>query len=399
NTKDAFGASWTKSVEEARRLVKRVMDLTPHKTAETVTLDMARRSILLLTPPMAKINENITIEVKSIENMKAEAQNNEISANELKTRLMCSYMDLDPINLDRPRTVCTSDSCTTVHGKIVRYNKHCHEDCQLRNITINAINHAGLRGCWAMNGGESCRVCGCRWEKHMHVKIDYTEVKKQKTDTAVEQQLKEKLSAVDAMELAITEANERIKSLEAEKKVIFDSLMTFTGFLLQNSILVQNNGVLDYIDMSIENQDRIAQRTQNFAIVKSLREQKNEFMAQMQIIEKAIKDGESNAAKITPSEVINAREALCRLKINGQALTNVLDWGKQNQMQLSKRETRIMGGYVSGGWSNAKKYVRKKLGIRQPPTQTPRPYYPSTQTLPLPHSRTPAPPPNHMVIV
>ncbi|KAK3805769.1 MAG: hypothetical protein J3Q66DRAFT_422480 [Benniella sp.] len=365
NVKDAFGASWIKSVEEARRLVKRVMELTPHKTSETVTLDMARRSILLLTPPMAKINENITIEVKGIENMRTEAQNNEISAKDLKTRLMCSYMDLDPINLDRPRTVCISASCTTVHGNITRHNKHCHVDCQLPNIAINVLNHAGLRGCWAMNGGETCRVCGCRWEKHMHVKIDYNEVKKQKTDTAVEKQLKEKLSAVDAMELAITEANERIKALEAEKKVIFDSLMTFTGFLLQNSILVQNNGILAYIDMSIENQDRIAQRTKNFAIVNSLIEQKNEFMAQMQIIEKAIKDGGSNAAKIAPSQVISAREALCRLKINGQALTNVLDWGKENQMQLSKRETRIVDGYVSGGWSwsGAKKYV-KKLGTK-----------------------------------
>ncbi|KAK3805771.1 MAG: hypothetical protein J3Q66DRAFT_393152 [Benniella sp.] len=253
NTKDAFGASWIKSVEEARRLVKRVMELTPHTTAETVTLDMARRSILLLTPPMAKINENIIIEVKSIENMKAEAQNNEIRAKEL----------------------------------------------------------------------------------------------------------------------GVSDAIERIKALEAEKKVIFGSLITFTAFLLQNSILVQNNGILDYIDMSIANQDGIAQRTKNFAIVNSLIEQKNEFMAQMQIIEKAIKDGKSNAVKITPSDVINAREALCRLKINGQTLTNVLDWGKENQIQQSKRETRIGDGYVSGSWSNAKKYYMKKLRIRQPSAQTP----------------------------
>ncbi|KAF9345763.1 hypothetical protein BGX34_004506, partial [Mortierella sp. NVP85] len=91
----------------------------------------------------------------------------------------------------------------------------------------------------------------------------------------------------------------------------------------------------------------------------------NEFMAQMQIIEKAIKDGKSNEAKIAPSQVISARQALCRLKINGQALTNVLDWGKQNQMQLSKRETRIVDGYVSGGWSwsGAKRYVKKLVGF------------------------------------
>ncbi|KAG0250389.1 hypothetical protein BG011_008390 [Mortierella polycephala] len=366
-TKEAFGASWTKSVEEARRLVKRVMDLKPHRTAETVTLDMARRSILLLTPPMAKINENITIEVKDIKNLRTEAQNNDISAKDLKAKLICSYMDLDPINLASPRTVCTSSSCTTVHGKIVRYNKHCHSNCGLVNVAINVINHAGLRGCWAMNGGETCRECGCRWEKHMHVKIDYTEVKKQKTDTAVEQQLKEKLSRVDVMQLAITEADERIKALESEKKIIFDSLTTFTGFLLQNSILVQNSGIVAYIDMSIENQDRIAHMTDDYTIVNSLTAQRNEFVAQMEIFERAIKDGKSHTAKITSSEVIDAREALCRLKINGQALATVLDWGQQNRIQVSKRETRIVGGYVSGGWSlsgaysNAKKSVFKKL--------------------------------------
>ncbi|KAF9903539.1 hypothetical protein EC991_003744 [Linnemannia zychae] len=363
NTKDAFGASWTKSVEEARRLVKRVMELTPHKTAETVTLDMARRSILLLAPAMAKINENITIEVKDIKNLRTEAQNNEISAESLRTKLICSYMDLDPIKLNRPRTVCTSASCTTVYDKIVRYNKHCHPSCYLTNVTINVVHHSGLRNCSAMNSAGTCGTCGCGWEKHMHVTIDYNEVKKQKTDVAVERQLKEKLSAVDAMQLAITEADERMKTLELEKKVIFDSLMTFTGFLLQNSILVQNNGILAYIDMSIENQERIAQRTKDFTILTSLTDQKKEFMAQMEIFEKAIKDGKSNEAKITPLEVSIAREQLCRLRVNGQALATVLDWGKLNQAQLLKRETRIVDGYVSGGWtlSNTFSIVKKSV--------------------------------------
>ncbi|KAG0288356.1 hypothetical protein BGZ96_007860 [Linnemannia gamsii] len=365
-TKDAFGASWTMSVEEARRLVKRVMDLTPHKTAETVTLDMARRSILLLAEPMAKINENITIEVKDIKNLRIEAQNNKISATDLETRLMCSYMDLDPIPLARPRTVCTSDSCTTVHGKIIRYNIHCHQNCYLENVAINVINHAGLRDCKAMNG-ETCRKCGCRWEKHMHVKIDYTEVKKQKTDTAVEKQLKEKLSAVDGMQVAIEEADERMKTLESERDIIFESLKTFTGFLLQNSILVQNNAIMAYIDMSIENQTRIAHTTKDFSIVDSLTAQRNVFVAEILIMEKAINEGKSKATLITPSDVINAREALCRLKVNGQALTTIRGWGEQSQIQLSKRETRIVDGYVSGSWSiygalsNAKKSMFRKL--------------------------------------
>ncbi|KAF9921399.1 hypothetical protein BGZ65_010374 [Modicella reniformis] len=367
STKDAFGASWSKSVDEARRLVKRVIDLTPHKTDDTVTLDMARRLILTVAPPIAKISENITIEIKNITIMTAEANNNDINAEDLRARLVCSYMDLDPITLERPRTVCTSDSCTTVHNNIVRYNKHCHQDCQLQNVAPNVINHSDLRKCWAMNGGENCRVCGCRWEKHMHVKIDYNEVKKQRTDTAVEKQLEENATASDALQLEIANANKRKESLEFEKKSMFDSLMIFTGFLLQNSILVQNGGIVEYIDMSINHQKVIAQMSKDFTIVKSLEAQRNEYVVQTEIFEKAIKDGKSKGAKITASEVIKARESLCDLKINGNALTKVLVWVKKNPIHLSKREIRVGDGYVSGAWSlwgaisSVKKSVFKKL--------------------------------------
>ncbi|KAF9957506.1 hypothetical protein BGZ65_002015 [Modicella reniformis] len=363
STKDAFGASWTKSVQEARRLVKRVMELTPHNTTETVTLDMVRRSILLLAPPMAKINENITVEVQAIKDLTTKAKNN----NELKKNLMSNIMDMDPINLSRPRTVCTSPSCTTLHGNITKYDKHCHDNCYLSNVTINVVHHVGLIHCAAIKSDGTCGLCGCPWEKHMHVKIDYTQVTKQVVDTKVEKELEKNRSEAEKLDLQINKANERKTTLESEKKVVFASLMTFTGFLLQNSILVQNNGVLAYIDMSIDNQERRAQITQDFTVVNSLRAQRKEFMAQMEVIEAAVKDGKSNAAKIKADDVAAAREALCRLKINGKAIVNILQWGKQNQSEASNRETRIVGGYVSGGWSfsstvhnAAKKLVPRK---------------------------------------
>ncbi|KAG0375314.1 hypothetical protein BGX24_009260 [Mortierella sp. AD032] len=363
-TKEAFSKSWTISVKEAQRLVKRAMELTPHKTSETVTLDMARRSIFLLAEPMAKINENITIEVENIKTFKTEAQNNEISAEDLKARLYLSYMDLAPVNLERPRTVCTSASCTTIHGMTVVHNKPCHDNCRVHNA-LNIFNNSALKWCSVMEFWSTCKNCGCGWEKHMHVKIDYTEVKKQVTDTVVEQQLNEKLSKVDAMKLAITEADERVKTLESEKEIIFGSLMIFTAFLLRNSILVQNSGILDYIDMSIKNQDRVAQRTKDFSIVRSLQAQRNEFVTQMEIMERAIKDRKSHVAKFTASDVINARKELCRLKVNGQALATILDWGQQNQSLVTLRETRIDDKVVarrptqSLPISNLKKFTRK----------------------------------------
>ncbi|KAF9579761.1 hypothetical protein BGW38_003856, partial [Lunasporangiospora selenospora] len=327
-TKAAYAGSWIQSVNEAQRL----------------------------------INENITVEVQAITQLKKDAEKTEMSAKDLESKLMCSYRDLDPINLEQPRTVCTSSSCTTVHDNIVRYNTHCHKDCLLEDVAINVVNHAGLRGCWAMNGGETCRVCGCPWQTHMHVKIDYTEVKKQRIDAMVEKEWKEKLSQADEKKLAISKVDERISALKLEKKLIFDSLMSFSGFLLQNSILVQNSGILAYIDMSIENQEKVAQRTKDDTIVKSIREQRAEYQAQKEMFENTIRNG--RPATITLEEVIKAREALCRLKINGEALAKVLDIGQQHQNQVSVVNTRVVDGNVSKGWKSLSPFGTVKSIIK-----------------------------------
>ena len=38
----------------------------------------------------------------------------------------------------------------------------------------------GLKKCWAMkqSNGQTCRVCGCNWEHHMHVTYELKEVNK-----------------------------------------------------------------------------------------------------------------------------------------------------------------------------------------------------------------------------
>ncbi|KAF9437150.1 hypothetical protein BGZ76_001812 [Entomortierella beljakovae] len=349
-TKEIFAGSWTKSVDESRRLVSQVIELKPHKTKETVTLDTARRSVLLLAEPMAKINENIAVELNSISLLKKMVQNHEITSKDLKDRLMTTYMDLDPIDLDKPRTVCTSDSCSSIHGNIVKYDKHCHVSCYLRNISLNAIRHAGLKGCTAMNREGRCMVCGCGWEKHMHVKIDYTEVKKSKVDTMVEEELKYTQSKADVTKKEIEMADVRIKSLESERDQIFDALKVFTGFLLQNSIVVQNSGILDYIDMSIANQERIAYTTKDYTIVKSLKDQRKEYVAQIEIFERAKRARDPSLNKIEPEQVMSARDALLGLKINGEALRSVLIWGQRNRTETSNRETRVSKVKVTSGW-------------------------------------------------
>lgn len=345
-TKRLFGESWVQSVEESRRLINRVMDLKPHRTEETLTLDKARRSIFQLAAPMAKINENIAIELEAILALKKLAETNQITAQELKEKLIETYMDLDPINLTHPRTVCTSDGCSTVHGSIVRYNKHCHDDCRLGNISLTVLRHASIRLCSKMSVLEGhCYTCGCKWDKHMHVQIDYEEVKKQKTNADIAEMLQETNLKAESMQQEISKADTRVKSLESEKKQIFDGLMIFTRFLLQNSIVQQNSGILDYIDMSIRNQERVAEWSKDYSIVNSLKQQRMEYVTQKEVFENAKKEGKLRSGEITLEDVMRARDGLCRLENNGEALTSVLKWGKENRVQATKRETQQVTVY------------------------------------------------------
>ncbi|KAG0228895.1 hypothetical protein BGW41_003241 [Actinomortierella wolfii] len=338
-TINAYSGSWDKSVDESRRLIKRIMDLTPHDTRETVALDYARRSIILLSEPMVKINEDITVKLNTIEKLKLEAKANKITVDELESKLECTYTDLEPVHLERPRTVCTSEGCTTICNNTVLYTTHCHEICSLQNVEIKVTNCVALASCYAMSNG-ICRVCGCPWQKHMHVTTVYVQVKKTREDTAVKKELEEMNTKTKKMNSAIDKANQRIKDLESERETILESLKIFASFLLQNAILVQNNGILAYIDLSIENQDRVAEATGDYSIVESLRAQRKEFEAQMEIIKRAIEDGVPKEERVTPMQVMESVEKLCSLKINGPAFEKIRNWAKrQREMDHADQET------------------------------------------------------------
>ena len=65
--------------------------------------------------------------------------------------------------LDHPRTVCTSTTCTTVSidefgQSTTVYSKHCHEHCFLNNIREESRADPGLRECAAMQGDAAGRI-------------------------------------------------------------------------------------------------------------------------------------------------------------------------------------------------------------------------------------------------
>src|ERR1044072_9770337 len=55
----SFAESWKRSVEESLRLLKHIMSCTPHKVKDTLSLNNARKLVILLAKPLAEIAQLI----------------------------------------------------------------------------------------------------------------------------------------------------------------------------------------------------------------------------------------------------------------------------------------------------------------------------------------------------
>lgn len=93
---------------------------------------------------------------------------------------------LSVVKVDRPRTAYSHTNCVThsntgiegLDGKLTLktvYKTLCHAPCYLKGIKVDDIGSAGLKGCWTMNGNDTCMVCGRSWMSHLHINYELEE--------------------------------------------------------------------------------------------------------------------------------------------------------------------------------------------------------------------------------
>ncbi|CAG8492159.1 4436_t:CDS:1 [Dentiscutata heterogama] len=109
--KKNFASSWERSAKESERLLQYIKKCTPHKIIDTVSLNNARQTVLLLREPLAEIGKNIQENIVEIIKLKEEIQRNDFTNQELKNKLYVPHLELKIIPIDRPKIVCKSSEC------------------------------------------------------------------------------------------------------------------------------------------------------------------------------------------------------------------------------------------------------------------------------------------------
>ncbi|KAK1241432.1 hypothetical protein MKX08_001406 [Trichoderma sp. CBMAI-0020] len=259
-----FRTSWDHSRKEAHRLLDYFASTPSHPVASTISLNGARKLILELTKPMASITESIRKNIALCVYRRTELEDTKLTAANLRKRLRIEKIQFAAKKLDRPRTVCQKHDCCDFKdsglgdGAVVTiYKTHCHPECYLDNVKEDVVADPGLIHCYAFSGSNVCRLCGHRWQEHLHVLYELSETKVLVTDTEIERQLKSNTDDVTLRQTSITRLDKTIEEYKQELDDIRRAAARFCLFLRENSITVINDATLDYLDMLIQDEKGI----------------------------------------------------------------------------------------------------------------------------------------------
>ena len=109
---NTYSISWDKAVTETGRLFMYVADLVPHAMEDTVSVNKARKIIHEMSKPLAETVNKIQMNINSATAKKTELRKSNMEdRKKLRALKNLTAFELEYVQLDRPRTVCTHKSC------------------------------------------------------------------------------------------------------------------------------------------------------------------------------------------------------------------------------------------------------------------------------------------------
>ena len=344
--KKNYSTSWEVSVKETERLIEYISSLPPHKVKNTVSLNDARRLILALSRPLAEITSTIQSNIGVAEDRRRDILESTKRKYDLTSKLYIPVVDLKTTPLDYPRTVCTAYRCVkhiAIGGvKKTDYVSHCHPHCYLTGVQTNIVNCVALQECAAMNRQHQCKHCGCSWDLHMHITYDCTQVETQIVDENVERQIRDKDTSIEMIQRHLQTLQDRINTLEAEKRQVAKVSAKFGCFLKHNAIVPYNDAESDYLDHLIEDEKGKVSAGGNRSILDGLIKMKSMCEEEMKVLEQAINDQRSSVHVPTAKEIKRLYDGLCDLQITGPMLKNAMKVAEDGNAEVVQyNEKRI----------------------------------------------------------
>uniref|UniRef100_A0AC34GTH8 G domain-containing protein n=1 Tax=Panagrolaimus sp. ES5 TaxID=591445 RepID=A0AC34GTH8_9BILA len=345
-----FAGSWKRSAEETHRFLDYAAGCKPHSVDKTLSVNQARGIILQLAKPLADINDLIETNIKVYKDRQAEIENTAATIEDLQNKLLIPQVGITTEHLSYPMTVCTGPKCIETQSipnseqLQTIYTQICHDHCQLDNVDPERFPEPHLQQCWAMNGGQTCRECGCEWSVHMHIRFKQVKTNENVEDINIRNAIQTNEDARITKQKIIESCEKIVEEYKHEQKVIMDASIRFAVFLKQNAIMAYNDVFEKYVEKSIEEEEKCIQAGGDHTKLKNLKRCLDEYRQERAAIEHAIQRGGNAPQQISTDDVQNMKKDLFALPHFGAKLKELFNLTVQgyalNQQQSVQKFTK-----------------------------------------------------------
>lgn len=319
------------SCETTIKLFQRVMEMEPHDTKQTLSLNDARNYVLALSKPMGEVFELIQMNLEKIERAENTCKAFDNDINSFKMSLKFKGYDLKVLKIDYPMTVCAAEECKKYvfvgeeNVKRTVYEKICHDHCYLQGVMVESIGNDKLFHCIAMSSG-SCLKCSHNYRTHMHIEYKTSLIEKEFLSKEVQKKILDKQDEKSQKKEFIAVLAKKSKELASERDCILECATFFGAFLKMNAIVPYNDSFRDYMELLIRNEECKEEEIRDDEKIKKLKEDLRAYKEEVEVLRNSVAsqpcDGEFKTDSI--EEISVRKEKLCSLKHNGRILREAL---------------------------------------------------------------------------
>jgi len=268
DVKEEIRRNWKRSKESTADMIRYVCSLDPLPLDEIKTIYDVRCTISILSKLVletlqcvAENVNNLESKKKEVEQMKAKIASGSAKFEQsyLRTVMSVDQKRVQHRKLDYLNVVCEGPKCVEfVDGEAI-YQQICSRKC-------NSYYWSAMFVCEAMTWSQYCKHCHCERSKHKWSSIESKIVTEkvnlvqEKVDVGQAAENDATDNAVEIIDRAIWECEERVKSYRYETKQMLRSCAMLNAYVSQN-VLVAPSGV-DEMKVNLENRIKTYERAE-----------------------------------------------------------------------------------------------------------------------------------------
>ena len=302
--KKEFAASYDKSVEVFAKWLRHVSALKPHPIMQTLSLNDARRMIVVLQRPLAEISATIQRNIAA--RLEAEEK---LAEKKNKGKLVSGVIQfpqivIETVALARPRIICAKCNPNGDDRTV--------PDCKTLKKTFFGKVAA------AFGQPRLCKQCQCPPRLHMEMTYD--------------------IRQVEVMENAfdINKMEQDLRELREEQKLVIRYGAQFACFLQKNSIAAYNDALDDYFErIIIVEKEKTKVSRQRLENLESVRKK---YREETKALNESLSDPRSKVSPLTSLEIQELIDKLKAMKHTGPMLSKVVKIAEEAEDQARKHK-------------------------------------------------------------